>query len=97
MDTIFVKELNEKAQQAGLLLGDKLVSVNGIAVTGKSYREVVELIQNSPEYLHLLVIPKEEDVLQKVSILFYIGYFSVFFFNIKFFKCIKYLNQTTLK
>lgn len=67
MDTIFVKELNEKAQQAGLLLGDKIVAVNDVLVSGKSYKEVVELIQKSPDYLHLLVLPKEEDVIQKVS------------------------------
>ncbi|KAG5897664.1 hypothetical protein JTB14_024491 [Gonioctena quinquepunctata] len=67
MDTIFVKHVKERgpARQAGLQKGDRLVAVNGISVKDKPYSQVVQLIVNSPEYLHLLVVPKEDDVLQK--------------------------------
>ncbi|CAG9834844.1 unnamed protein product [Diabrotica balteata] len=67
MDTIFVKNVKERspARQAGLQRGDRLIAVNGIAVKDRSYSEVVQLIVKSPEYLHLLVVPKEEDVLQR--------------------------------
>lgn len=70
MDTIFVKNVKDRspAKQAGLQQGDRLVAVNGVTVNDKSYSQVVQLIVNSPEYLHLLVVPKEEDVLQRVSI-----------------------------
>lgn len=68
MDTIFVKNVAQysPAEQAGLQHGDRIVAVNGVSVTDKTYAQVVHLIQHSPEYLHLLVVPKEEDVLQKV-------------------------------
>ncbi|CAG9860235.1 unnamed protein product [Phyllotreta striolata] len=67
MDTIFVKHVKEKspAKQAGLQRGDRLVAVNGVIVKDKPYTQVVQLIVNSPEYLHLLVVPKEDDVLQR--------------------------------
>lgn len=68
MDTIFVKHVKDRspAKQAGLQRGDRLVAVNGVPVKDKPYSQVVQLVQNSPEYLHLLVVPKEEDVLQRV-------------------------------
>ncbi|KRT85820.1 PDZ domain-containing protein, partial [Oryctes borbonicus] len=67
METIFVKQVVEggPAEQAGLKKGDRLVAVNGLPVTDKPYSEVIQYIQRSPEYLHLLVISKEEDILQK--------------------------------
>ncbi|XP_018575341.1 rho GTPase-activating protein 21 isoform X4 [Anoplophora glabripennis] len=67
MDTIFVKHVKDRspAKQAGLQRGDRLVAVNGVPIKDKPYSQVVQLIQNSPEYLHLLVVPKEEDVLQR--------------------------------
>ncbi|XP_057657173.1 rho GTPase-activating protein 21-B isoform X19 [Diorhabda carinulata] len=67
MDTIFVKHVKDRssAKLAGLQKGDRLVAVNGIPVKDKTYSQVVQLIVNSPEYLHLLVVPKEEDVLQR--------------------------------
>lgn len=43
------------------------MSVNGETIGGKSYAQVVQLIQNSGSFLHLLVVPKEEDLLQQVS------------------------------
>jgi len=69
MDTIFVKDVREgtSARQAGLQRGDRIVAVNKIPTAGRTYQEVVQLIANSPEYLHLLVVPKEEDVLQRVK------------------------------
>uniref|UniRef100_A0A4W5JKW1 PDZ domain-containing protein n=1 Tax=Hucho hucho TaxID=62062 RepID=A0A4W5JKW1_9TELE len=48
MDTIFVKSVREKspAHQAGLCTGDRLVKVNGESVLGKTYSQVIALIQN---------------------------------------------------
>ncbi|KAJ8912112.1 hypothetical protein NQ315_005448, partial [Exocentrus adspersus] len=67
METIFVKHVKDRspAKQAGLQRGDRLLAVNGVLVKDKPYSQVVQLILNSPEYLHLLVVPKEEDVLQR--------------------------------
>ncbi|XP_071049993.1 rho GTPase-activating protein 23 isoform X4 [Onthophagus taurus] len=66
METIFVRNIVEggPAEQAGLRVGDCLVAVNGIPVCDKSYSEVVNYIQHSPDFLHLLVISREEDVIQ---------------------------------
>ncbi|XP_017780003.1 PREDICTED: rho GTPase-activating protein 21-like, partial [Nicrophorus vespilloides] len=67
MDTIFVKEVAERgpAKQAGLHRGDRILYVNGESVSNLTYSELVHKIQTSPTYLHLLVVPKEEDILQK--------------------------------
>ncbi|XP_071445903.1 rho GTPase-activating protein 21 [Hetaerina americana] len=66
MDTIFVKNVKENspAHAAGLATGDRIISVNGETIGGKSYAEVVQLIQQSTKFLHLLVVPKEDDILQ---------------------------------
>ncbi|XP_060758009.1 rho GTPase-activating protein 23 isoform X4 [Neoarius graeffei] len=66
MDTIFVKNVREKgpAHQAGLCTGDRLVKVNGESVLGKTYSQVIGLIQNSESVLELSIMPKDEDVLQ---------------------------------
>lgn len=67
MDTIFVKEVHgQAARQAGLRNGDRIVAVNNVPTANLSYPEVVQRISNSPQYLHLLVVPKEEDVLQRL-------------------------------
>ncbi|KAJ7984420.1 hypothetical protein DPEC_G00354660 [Dallia pectoralis] len=68
-DTIFVKSVREKgpAHQAGLCTGDRLVKVNGESVLGKTYSQVITLIQNSDSVLELSIMPKDEDVLQLVS------------------------------
>ena len=50
-----------------LILGDRIVSVNGDSVTGRSYAEVVQLIQCTKGYLRLLVVPRQDDILQMVS------------------------------
>eukprot|EP00066_Takifugu_rubripes_P013231 XP_011602497.1 PREDICTED: rho GTPase-activating protein 23 isoform X3 [Takifugu rubripes] len=66
MDTIFVKSVRERgpAHQAGLCTGDRLVKVNGESVLGKTYSQVIALIQNSESVLELSIMPKDEDVLQ---------------------------------
>ncbi|XP_061703297.1 rho GTPase-activating protein 23 isoform X4 [Syngnathoides biaculeatus] len=66
MDTIFVKNVREKgpAHQAGLCTGDRLVKVNGESVLGKTYSQVIALIQNSESVLELSIMPKDDDVLQ---------------------------------
>ncbi|XP_077959354.1 rho GTPase-activating protein 23-like isoform X7 [Gasterosteus aculeatus] len=69
MDTIFVKSVKDDgpAQQAGLCTGDRLVKVNGESILGKTYSQVIMLIQNSENILELSIMPKDEDVLQLVS------------------------------
>ncbi|XP_026770295.2 rho GTPase-activating protein 23 isoform X7 [Pangasianodon hypophthalmus] len=69
MDTIFVKSVKEMgpAHQAGLCTGDRLVKVNGESILGKTYSQVIALIQNSKSVLELSIMPKDEDVLQLVS------------------------------
>lgn len=66
MDTIFVKHVKDDspAHKAGLNPGDRIVSVNGESVTGKTYSQVIALIQSSDSSLKLLVVPKDEDILQ---------------------------------
>uniref|UniRef100_A0A673AEC5 Rho GTPase activating protein 23b n=1 Tax=Sphaeramia orbicularis TaxID=375764 RepID=A0A673AEC5_9TELE len=66
MDTIFVKSVKENgpAQMAGLCTGDRLVKVNGESILGKTYSQVIALIQNSENILELSIMPKDEDVLQ---------------------------------
>lgn len=70
MDTIFVKNVREHgpASAAGLSTGDRIISVNGETVAGKSYAHVVQVIQQSQCYLYLLVVPMENDILQLVSV-----------------------------
>ncbi|KAK3588177.1 hypothetical protein CHS0354_012242 [Potamilus streckersoni] len=66
MDTIFVKNVRTDgpARIAGLNPGDRILSVNGEPVSGKSYAQVISLIQQSSGDLELLVVPKDEDILQ---------------------------------
>uniref|UniRef100_A0A8C2SQ52 Rho GTPase activating protein 23 n=1 Tax=Coturnix japonica TaxID=93934 RepID=A0A8C2SQ52_COTJA len=66
MDTIFVKNVKEDgpAHQAGLRTGDRLVKVNGDSIIGKTYSQVIALIQNSDNVLELSIMPKDEDILQ---------------------------------
>ncbi|XP_051555198.1 rho GTPase-activating protein 21-like isoform X3 [Myxocyprinus asiaticus] len=66
MDTIFVKQVKEgaPAHSAGLCTGDRIVKVNGESIIGKTYSQVIELIQNSHTFLELCVMPKDEDILQ---------------------------------
>ena len=48
LDTIFVKHVKEgsPAHLSGLHTGDRIVSVNGHSVSGKSYSQVIALIQH---------------------------------------------------
>ncbi|XP_067167887.1 rho GTPase-activating protein 23 [Apteryx mantelli] len=66
MDTIFVKNVREDgpAHQAGLRTGDRLVKVNGESIIGKTYSQVIALIQNSDDVLELSIMPRDEDILQ---------------------------------
>ncbi|KYO46809.1 hypothetical protein Y1Q_0014410 [Alligator mississippiensis] len=66
MDTIFVKQVKEggPAFEAGLSTGDRIIKVNGESVIGKTYSQVIGLIQNSDCILELSVMPKDEDILQ---------------------------------
>eukprot|EP00066_Takifugu_rubripes_P017127 XP_011606393.1 PREDICTED: rho GTPase-activating protein 21 isoform X2 [Takifugu rubripes] len=66
MDTIFVKQVKEggPAHRAGLCTGDRIVKVNGESIIGKTYSQVIALIQNSDASLELCVMPKDEDILQ---------------------------------
>ncbi|XP_041421275.1 rho GTPase-activating protein 21-B isoform X3 [Xenopus laevis] len=66
MDTIFVKQVKEggPAHEAGLCTGDRIIKVNGESVIGKTYSQVIALIQNSDSTLELSVMPKDEDILQ---------------------------------
>ncbi|XP_062893507.1 rho GTPase-activating protein 21-like isoform X1 [Mobula hypostoma] len=66
MDTIFVKSVKEggAAHQAGLCTGDRIVKVNAESIIGKTYSQVISLIQNSEDVLELSVMPKDEDILQ---------------------------------
>jgi hypothetical protein len=53
--------------------GDRIISVNGETITGRTYAQVVQLIQQSGNFLHLFVVPKEDDILQLVSRIPYTG------------------------
>ncbi|XP_055589672.1 uncharacterized protein LOC129741867 isoform X3 [Uranotaenia lowii] len=66
MDTVFVKKVhpNSSAFLAGLQEGDRLLAVNGIAVTSIPYAQVVATIQQTPKTLTLQVVPKNYDLLQ---------------------------------
>ncbi|CAF1007721.1 unnamed protein product [Adineta ricciae] len=63
MDTIFVKEVRQDgpAYAAGLRQGDQILTVNDQSINGKTYSQVIALIQNIPTELILNIIPKEDD------------------------------------
>ena len=58
---------------AGLNIGDRLVSVNGETVAGRTYAQVVQMIQKSRDSLFLVVVPRQDDILQVVSITYSFG------------------------
>ncbi len=51
-DTIYVKEVrhNSPAYKAGLRQGDRILSVNDQSIHGKTYSQVIALIQNTYVY-----------------------------------------------
>ncbi|KAK0089316.1 hypothetical protein PV325_008071 [Microctonus aethiopoides] len=67
MDTIFVKQVrtNSPASEAGLRTGDRVVSVDGVPTRGEQYASVVQRIQQAGAWLRLLVVSKEDDILQR--------------------------------
>ncbi|XP_011300533.1 uncharacterized protein RhoGAP19D isoform X5 [Fopius arisanus] len=67
MDTIFVKQVrgNSPAAEAGLRTGDRVVSVDGVPTRGEQYASVVQRIQQAGPWLRLLVVAKEDDILQR--------------------------------
>lgn len=71
MDTIFVKQVraNSPAAEAGLRTGDRVVSVDGTPTRGEQYASVVQRIQQAAPWLRLLVVSKEDDILQRVRYL----------------------------
>ncbi|XP_060540271.1 rho GTPase-activating protein 21 isoform X3 [Pantherophis guttatus] len=66
VDTIFVKQVREggPAFEAGLSTGDRIIKVNRESIIGKTFSQVISLIQNSDDDLELSVMPKDEDILQ---------------------------------
>ncbi|KAG8176588.1 hypothetical protein JTE90_024249 [Oedothorax gibbosus] len=66
MDTIFIREVKENspAHNAGLKKGDRIIAINNHPLSGKSYSDIIHLILKSGQTLRLLVVPKEDDILQ---------------------------------
>ena len=85
MDTIFVKSVKYQgpATTAGLNIGDRIVSVNGEKVNGRSYAQVVQMIQKSRDSLFLEVVAKQDDLLQVVRLVVtYVLICTKFFFSV---------------
>lgn len=80
MDTIFVKQVraNSPAAEAGLRTGDRVVSVDGAPTRGEQYSSVVQRIQQAGPWLRLLVVSKEDDILQRVWKIFVFVRVAVF-------------------
>ena len=81
---IFVKSVKDRgpAVLAGLNIGDRLVSVNGETVAGRTYAQVVQMIQKSRDSLFLVVVPRQDDILQVVSKTYFVRIkreYNVFF------------------
>ncbi|CAL1295743.1 unnamed protein product [Larinioides sclopetarius] len=66
MDTIFIREVKEgsPAHNAGLNKGDRIIAINNHPLSGKTYSDIIHLILKSGQTLRLLVVPKEDDILQ---------------------------------
>ncbi|KAI6198155.1 hypothetical protein M3Y94_01311400 [Aphelenchoides besseyi] len=55
---------NGAAEKAGLLRGDRILQVNGVAVEGSTHRQVVELIRQGGDRLELMVISVGAEMLE---------------------------------
>jgi len=68
VDIFYAKNIKEggAAHKAGLRSGDRVVSVNGQLIGGKSYNEVIDNIEYCSGELKLGVLPHDEDILQSV-------------------------------
>ena len=49
------------AEQSGLLVGDRLVEVNGVNIEKDSYQQIIERIITSGDEVRLLVVDRETD------------------------------------
>lgn len=56
------------AHKAGLRHGDELVSVDGTAISGKSYEQVVNMIRGEAETTVKLGVKRENEGLREVSV-----------------------------
>ncbi|XP_048504870.1 uncharacterized protein LOC105687120 isoform X4 [Athalia rosae] len=67
MDTIFVKQVraNSPASEAGLRTGDRVASVDGVPTRGEQYARVIQRIQQAGPWLRLIVVSKDDDILQR--------------------------------
>uniref|UniRef100_A0AAZ3PZX0 Rho GTPase activating protein 21a n=1 Tax=Oncorhynchus tshawytscha TaxID=74940 RepID=A0AAZ3PZX0_ONCTS len=67
MDTIFVKQVKEggPAHGAGLCTGDRIVKVNRESIIGKTYSQVIALIQNRDIMSHDLLQAYSQDAYLK--------------------------------
>ncbi len=66
--------------------GDRVVSVNGESVLGRPYSEVVQMVKATGEALQLMVVPKEDDILQMVrclTLVICVG--SLYFLDLQYF------------
>ncbi|GIY46316.1 rho GTPase-activating protein 21-B [Caerostris extrusa] len=52
------------AHNAGLNKGDRIIAINSHPLSGKTYSDIIHLILKSGQTLRLLVVPKEDDILQ---------------------------------
>ena len=59
----FINKIDEgsPAEHAGLLVGDRLVEVNGVNVENDTYQHIIEKIIASGDTVRLLVVDRETD------------------------------------
>lgn len=68
LDTFFIKTVTpgSTADRAGLRSGDRIVSINGELIGGKTFKDIIEIIQYCTGDLKVGVVPRNEDILQLV-------------------------------
>ena len=64
MDTIFVKEVRQDgpAYAAGLRQGDQILTVNDQPINGKTYSQVIAMIQNALVFFSFLGYSPEDNI-----------------------------------